>query len=62
MLNKIQLMEKENPKEFWNLVNSIKSRRSLSVSSEVPATHWYNYFQDLNKVTYTTDNLSNEAK
>lgn len=28
-------MEENNPKEFWKLVNSIKSRQSESVSNEV---------------------------
>ena len=31
MLEKIPFMEENNPKEFWKLVNSIKSRQSESV-------------------------------
>ena len=35
MLEKIPFMEENNPKEFWKLVNSIKSRQSESVSNEL---------------------------
>lgn len=35
ILEKIPLMEENNPKQFWKLVNSIKSRQSESVSHEV---------------------------
>ena len=60
MLNKIQLMEDRNPKEFWKLVNSIKSRQSAGVSDEVSPVEWYGYFKDLNKATVTSESASNE--
>jgi hypothetical protein len=62
LLNKIELMEEHHPKEFWKLVNSIKSSNSLDSSDDISPVAWYNYFKDLNEVKVDSTQCSNEAK
>ena len=60
-LDKIKMLADSNPKEFWNLVNSIKSNRS-NLSGEISPVDWFNYFQNLNKINFSTESHSNEAQ
>ena len=41
MLNKIQLLEENNPREFWKMFNSIKSSKSSGSVEDISPTMWY---------------------
>lgn len=61
LLDKIQISAECNPKEFWNLVNSIKQNHSGGVSGNISPAEWFSYFKNLNKVNFSSENTSNEA-
>lgn len=54
-------MAEKNPKDFWNLVNSIRSNRSESRIGDVSPPEWFSYFRDLNKANFISEDVSNEA-
>ena len=60
-LNKINSIADSNPKEFWNLVNKIKSSHS-NCSNTISHDEWFHYFQDLNKINFSSDETRVEAQ
>ena len=55
MLDRIENLSDKNPKEFWKLVNSIKLHQSSAKTSEIQASEWLNYFENLNGIHLKTD-------
>ena len=49
-LNKLGSLEKEDPKAYWNLVNSLKEEQKLSPESSINSNTWIDYFASLNSV------------
>jgi hypothetical protein len=60
LLNKIEMLS-DNPKEFWKLVNDIKTRKSCT-SNEISSSEWFDYFKNLNKINFNTEKSSTEAQ
>ena len=64
LLDKIEVLADRNPKEYWQLVKSIKTNQN----SQMPTTHlqigeWFEYFKYLNKnVNLCTEGSSTEAQ
>ena len=48
MLEEIDTLVHSNPKEYWKLVNSIKSQ-SPEGNNEISSSEWYEYFKNLNR-------------
>jgi hypothetical protein len=61
LLNKIELLSDNNPKEFWKLVNDTKTRKS-DTSNEISSSEWFDYFKNLNKINFNTEKSSTEAQ
>ena len=61
MLNKIELLSENNPKDFWKLVNSIKTQKPRT-SHEILPSEWFDYFKNLNKININTEVASSEAQ
>ena len=55
------MLADSNPKEFWDLVNSIKSKRS-GISDKIPPDEWFNYFCKLNEINFLYENTSTESQ
>ena len=60
-MNKIKHLEECNPKEFWKLVNSIKSQRSNN-SNEISSNEWFKYFSTLNNIKFPSKNSEIESQ
>ena len=60
MLDKLQIMEGKNPKQYWNLVNSLKSNRSAGISDDISPSEWFSYFKDLNQSNVSMENRNVE--
>lgn len=50
ILNKLDSLEKEDPKTYWNLVNSLKEEQKSSPESSIDSDTWIDYFASLNSV------------
>ena len=61
ILNKIELMSENNPKDFWKLVNSIKERKSC-IPCKISPSEWFEYFKNLDKVDSNNETTSSEAQ
>jgi hypothetical protein len=53
-------MEDKNPKQYWNLVNSLGSNRSAGISDDISPYEWFSYFKDLNHSNVSVENRSVE--
>ena len=53
ILKKIQQMEDENSKEFWNLVRELGSKKDKNLSDNIDPEIWYVWFKKLNNANDT---------
>lgn len=75
ILQQIQTLESSNPKEYWNLVNKLRSNsRTKKPSDVIDSDEWFSYFKTLNKknksvhksdfekgINFLTDNIEKLA-
>ena len=63
IINKLDSLYESNPKEYWKLLDQLKSKdNSFSEdASHVPENEWYDYFKHLNEDTFT-DKLLNDLE
>ena len=50
MLNKLDSLEKDDPKTYWNPVNSLKDEQQSSPESSIDSDTWIDHFTSLNSV------------
>ncbi|MEW8548121.1 MAG: endonuclease/exonuclease/phosphatase family protein, partial [Candidatus Thiodiazotropha sp.] len=50
ILNKLDALEKEDPKSYWRLVNSLKDEESSTPESSINSETWSDYFSNLNSL------------
>jgi hypothetical protein len=67
IINKLDSLYESNPKEYWKLLDQLKSKdNSFSEdASYVPENEWYDYFKHLNEDTFTDkkiDKLLNDLE
>jgi predicted transcriptional regulator len=67
IINKLDSLYESNPKEYWKLLDQLKSKdNSFSEdASHVPENEWYDYFKHLNEDTFTDkkiDKLLNDLE
>jgi hypothetical protein len=67
IINKLDSLYESNPKEYWKLLDQLKSKdNSFSEDvSHVPENEWYDYFKHLNEDTFTDkkiDELLNDLE
>jgi hypothetical protein len=55
IINKLDSLYESNPKEYWKLLDQLKSKdNSFSEdASHVPENEWYDYLKHLNEDTFT---------
>ena len=56
LLDKINSLESNNPKDFWSMVNSMKDAKQNNVIDSISPQTWFDWFQKLNSVSNVTDN------
>ena len=63
MLDKISHLESTNPKDFWKLVNEIKSgSRIQNESNEISPNVWLKYFKNLNAVNFISSDKCEKSQ
>ena len=61
--NRDKLIERRNnPREFWKLIKSGRSKPSLSASNEISSSEWLNHFKGLLNVDVVDGNMDNELQ
>jgi hypothetical protein len=62
-LDKIEVLADRNPKEYWQLVKSIKTNQNSQMPDDIPPCEWFEHFKNLNKnVNLCTKGSSTEAQ
>ena len=59
ILNKLDSLEKDDPKTYWNLVNSLKDEQQSSPESSIDSDTWIDHFTSLNSVQSKYDERIN---
>lgn len=51
LMGKLESLQEENPKAYWNLLEQLKNGNKNSFQSDpnIDVDDWYKYFEDLNK-------------
>ena len=50
LLDKINSLESNNPKDFWSMVNSMKEAKQNNIIDSISPQIWFNWFKKLNLV------------
>ena len=63
LLDKINSLESNNPKDFWSMVNSMKETKQNNIIDSISPQIWFNWFKKLNSVSNVIDkNLEKEIE
>ena len=63
LLDKINSLESNNPKDFWSMVNSMKEAKQNNIIDSISPQIWFNLFKKLNSVSNVIDkNLEKEIE
>ena len=55
LLDKINSLELNNPKDFWSMVNSVKEAKQNNIIDSISPQIWFNWFKKLNSVSNVID-------
>ena len=56
LLDKINSLESNNPKDFWSMVNSLKEAKQNNIIDSISPQIWFDWFKKLNSVSNVIDN------
>lgn len=56
VLDRLDALESENPKEYWSLLNSLKDEKKANKETDIEGEVWYKYFSDLSSISPSFDN------
>ena len=64
LLNKLDNLQENNPKEYWNLLDKLKkiNDNSNASSNNVPLNEWHAYFKTLLTTDQKLDHVDNRLK
>ena len=62
ILDRIENLDTDNPKEYWSLVNQLRNEHSDKPESSIDGETWYTYFSELTSLKSTMHSKLNKIE